>query len=78
MLKLKWVRANAELAMKAVVQAKTELKLGLKAELEARALLKTNATLALRVAVELNTARIEDGARIEGAVQKAVADVEAE
>ena len=68
MLKLKWVRANAELAMKAVVQAKTELKLGLKAELEARALLKTNATLALRVAVELNTARIEDGARIEGAV----------
>ena len=64
MLKLKWVRANAELAMKAVVQAKTELKLGLKAELEARALLKTNATLALRVAVELNTARIEDGARI--------------
>ena len=78
MLKLKWVRANAELAMKVVVQAKTELKLGLKAELEARALLKTNATLALRVAVEFNTARIEDGARIEGAAQKAVADVEAE
>ena len=78
MLKLKWVRANAELALKVVVQAKTELKLGLKAELEATALLETNATLALRVAVELNTARIEDGARIEGAVQKAVADVEAE
>ena len=40
MLKLKWVRANAELALKVVVQAKTELKLGLKAELEAKALLK--------------------------------------